>query len=374
MIEAVAGRVLAGLDRLAPRLAVAYKEVPEYAELPTGVLASQVVPTSLTIVEHFLQGIVDGVAADPRRLDEIRAMGRRRFEMGIPLEPMLHVYRICGRVVWDEIVAATLDGEERVLADLGAKWMDYLDEAASIAATSYLAASHESLRSVDARRRALLDALLAAADPAEVAAVSIRFSTALAASYTPVLVDGEHAHTRIDEILAAAPDGTIGGYRGGRVLLLVPAPLTDVNPLYRSAGACLLAWADPAPPGPALLVEVGHAETLLHAARGSGETIGAFGPEDLLLEQLLVGNARVSAALGRRVRDALAGRDHDGLITSTLRSYLSCGSVGDTAKSEVVHPNTVLYRLNRVKALTGLDPRVPADATILVLALRATAA
>lgn len=34
-----------------------------------------------------------------------------------------------------------------------------------------------------------------------------------------------------------------------------------------------------------------------------------------------------------------------------------------------MHPNTVAYRLKRVKELTGLDPRVPRDATMLVLAL-----
>jgi len=35
-----------------------------------------------------------------------------------------------------------------------------------------------------------------------------------------------------------------------------------------------------------------------------------------------------------------------------------------------VHANTVLYRLNRVKALTGFDPRVPTDAVVLLLGLR----
>jgi DNA-binding PucR family transcriptional regulator len=35
----------------------------------------------------------------------------------------------------------------------------------------------------------------------------------------------------------------------------------------------------------------------------------------------------------------------------------------------VVHANTVLYRLKRVRVLTGLDPRVPAEAALLVLGL-----
>jgi DNA-binding PucR family transcriptional regulator len=36
-----------------------------------------------------------------------------------------------------------------------------------------------------------------------------------------------------------------------------------------------------------------------------------------------------------------------------------------------VHPNTVAYRLRRVRELTGLDARVPTDAALLVIALKA---
>jgi sugar diacid utilization regulator len=52
-----------------------------------------------------------------------------------------------------------------------------------------------------------------------------------------------------------------------------------------------------------------------------------------------------------------------------LRTYLETGSVPETARREVVHANTVGYRLNRVRDITGLDPRVPRDGTLLVLGL-----
>jgi hypothetical protein len=369
-VSAVAARVLAGIDELVARMGAAYRgEVPEYASMAPAQMAGEVLPVSRRIVEQFFAAVAGGhepVAEDIRELPE---MGRRRLEMAIPLEPMLHVYRIAGRVVWGAIVDATGPGEEPVLAELGGQWMDFIDRAASVAAAAYLAASHEMLRHVDARRRALLDALLSAGDAAEVAAVSIQFSTALAASYQPVIVDGDGVHGRIDALLAAAPQGTIGGFRGGRVLFLVPAP-ADLTRLCRAAGRALVVWGHGAAPGPGLLAEVGHAEALLAAARSAGHGAGVFGPDDLLLDQLLAGSPRVAELLRRRVADALLGRDHDGLITSTLRAYLACGSVPDAAKRELVHANTVLYRLNRVKALTSLDPRVPSDAVVLVLGLR----
>jgi hypothetical protein len=368
----IARRIIERYDAdIAPRLTTSYKEVPEYAELPAEVIRNEVVPTSRRIITAFFEAMMAGEEPDAAAIDEIPRMGRRRLEMGVPLEPILHVYRVASRVMWDELVAATEPGEEAALAQLGGWWMDYMDQAASIMAASYLAASHEALRSLDERRRALVDALLNAAGPAEVAAVSIRFSTILASAYVPVLIDGPHVPTRIDLVIAASPEGTIGGHRDGRLLVLVPAPLAEAAPLTREAGpGSVLTWGVAAAPGPALLAAVGEAETLLQAARASGLTQGAFGPDDLLVEQLLAGNPRVAASLRRRVRDALAGRDHDGLITSTLRTFLETGSVPETAKREIVHPNTVLYRLKRVRELTGLDPRVPADAALLVLGFR----
>ena len=369
-VIAVGRRVLDALDAVVPLMGEAYREVPEYGALTAEEMEASVLPVSRRIVEGFFNPVVEGRDADPSLLTELPLMARRRLEMGIPLEPMLHVYRIAGRVVWDAVAASTRPGEEGALPELGRRWMDYIDRAATVAAAEYMAASHERLRAVDARRRALVDALLAATDPAEVAAVSIRFATALAPAYVPVVVDGERAATHIDAMLAAAPDGTIGGPRGGRVLLLVPVAFDDVNPLWRASQRALLGWGVPAAPGPELCAEVAHVDALLAAAAARGHTAGAFGPDDLLLDQLLVDNDRVARALRRRVHGALAGRDHDGLLTSTLAAYLESGSVPETARREHVHANTVLYRLNRVKALCGLDPRTPNDAALLVLAFR----
>jgi len=54
---------------------------------------------------------------------------------------------------------------------------------------------------------------------------------------------------------------------------------------------------------------------------------------------------------------------------ATLRTYLETGSIPETARREVVHSNTVGYRLNRVREITGLDPRTPRDSALLVLGL-----
>jgi sugar diacid utilization regulator len=152
------------------------------------------------------------------------------------------------------------------------------------------------------------------------------------------------------------------------VLLLIPAAPPPAAAVRRVAGGGIVVWGRAAAPGAALSAEVRHTEAMLQAALTNGRA-GCFGPDELLLDRLVAGHSRVAEVLQRRVADPLQRHDRGGLLIGTLRTYLSTGSVPITAKDQVVHPNTVSYRLRRVAELTGLDPRVPADAALLVLAL-----
>jgi len=363
-VGALAERVLADLDEVVARMGSSYRqEIPEYAALTDGELAREVLPVSRQLVTTFLSCVVEARQLTPRELEFFAESGRQRLVMGMPLESVLHAYRIAGREAWTAMVAAVPAGQTALLADLGTRWMDIVDRSSSVLAQAYVAASHERLRHVDARRRELVEALLSADDAAEVAAVSLRFSTVLATTYVPVLVHG--STTGIDALLNDYPAGTLGGHRADRVLLLVPQRL---DPPKARPGV-LLCSGRPAACGTALLEEVQHVERLLLTALAEGHQEGVLGPDDLLVEQLLLGNPRVAGALGRRVLDVLTRRDPSGAVIGTLRIYLETGSVPETARREVVHANTVGYRLGRVRDLTGLDPRIPRDSALLVLGL-----
>lgn len=360
---ALAERVLAELDALLERIAASLREeIPEYAELGDGAFTLEIMPVSRHLVETFVACLVEDRQPTPRELAVFSHCGERRLAMGLPLESVLHAFRIGGREAYLATTALLPAEESGMVAQLSIQWMDLVDRSSSALTAGYFAASHEKLRHVDARRRELVEALLSADDASEVASVSLRFSTVLASAYVPVLV---HDAGSIENILRDWPSGTLAGQRGPDVLLLVPHRLESVRP----RPGTLSCWGRSAPAGAKLRDEVHHVEQLLLTALAEGQTEGAYGPDDLLVEQLLLGNPRVSGSLRRGVLEALNGRDPGGSLLATLRTFLDTGSVPETARRELVHPNTVSYRLGRVRDLTGLDPRIPKESALLVLGL-----
>jgi hypothetical protein len=367
---ALAARVLAGADALLERMGATYQEeITQYAELSREELEREVLPVSRSFVCEFFARIRDGTI-DPTPASGLSGAAQRRLEMGMSLDAPLHAFRVASRIVWEEVVAVAVPGEEHLLGVLAATWLDYMDRTSSSFASAYLRASHESLRRTDARRRELLETLVSATDQLDLPALSDRYATPLADSYTPVLLEGDRASVMIDHLLDNAPRDTIGGPRGLRLLLLVPGSPRNVRRLVRPAEPVLAAWSRPAPPGAALLREVSQAEAVLAAARSAGHVRGVFGPDALLAERLLAGNAAVTRTLVDVVLEPLQSIDDAGIFRETLRSYLDTGSVGPVAQELSVHPNTVNYRLRRVHEATGLDPRIPSQAAMLLLALK----
>lgn len=365
----VGEQLLERLDDVLGLLESAYRaEIPEYAALSAEAMQSTVLQISHGVAEAFLCSLRDGGVPRVDQVPGLDRIGTVRVTMGVPLEPMLHAFRVFGRVVWIEMANTTEPGRSEVLADIGARWMDWIDRASSQAATAYLDASNELIRRLDARRGALLDALLDASTPADAVAVATEFQTTLAPAYLPVVVDGDDVAIRIDDLLAVAPPGSIAGTRPSGVWILAPEPPSDLGRLLAVGKARTVVIGEPAGPGPALTAAVRDAQQVLEAATRAGHT-GVFGPGQLVAERLVLSDGPVPRWLDEHVLARLRAGDRSGSIEATLEVYLESGSVPRTAEAVHTHANTVTYRLGRARDLTGLDPRVPADATLLYLAL-----
>jgi DNA-binding PucR family transcriptional regulator len=102
---------------------------------------------------------------------------------------------------------------------------------------------------------------------------------------------------------------------------------------------------------------------------------GRIDPADFALELLLLAAPHHGAAIAHRVveplRTAEAGRSTE--LLSTLDEFLACGlDRRRTAEHLHVHPNTLDYRLKRIRELTDLDLRNPQHVALVVLALKSS--
>ena len=366
-ISACASSVIADLDELVGSVVQAYADqLGSDGEDPLAVSRR-----TRAVLTCLLESTRDGRVLTPEDLSPFVHINQRAAR-GQALDNLLKSYRIAGALVWSAFMRyATAHGAE-IVAALSLQWMGTIDVLTACAARAHLEASQEQLRSLDARRRELVEALISAPS-SDVSEIGLRFSTVLHHVYTPVLVIGSDVVAQIDQILEQCPVGTLGGHRdaGGvrdRILLLVPGEL-DI-PLWEASTPtdCLMVRGVCGPAGPSLLRAVQSVDATARAGLASGQVAGALGPDDLLVPRLLAADAELSLRLRRRL-DGLASKDGGGVLVATLRTYLENGSIPETARIHDVHPNTVAYRLGRVQTLTGLDPRVPAQCVPLVLGL-----
>jgi sugar diacid utilization regulator len=111
----------------------------------------------------------------------------------------------------------------------------------------------------------------------------------------------------------------------------------------------------------------GYAEAA-SALRHAGPQRPAVALEDVgLLEHLTAGADAAAARLVPAGAQRLAA---EGTLAATLRAYADSDlNVARTAERLTVHPNTVHYRLRRVREITGRDPRRFGQLAELLIAL-----
>ncbi|MGH2750575.1 MAG: PucR family transcriptional regulator [Actinomycetota bacterium] len=103
---------------------------------------------------------------------------------------------------------------------------------------------------------------------------------------------------------------------------------------------------------------------------GSRGTPVAF--NDILLDHVLRSNSKSELLL----EDGLIplkeyDANHKAELVATLRAYFDNGfNLTKTAGALCVHPNTVVYRLRRIKEITGRDLHNPDDLLLLCLGLK----
>jgi hypothetical protein len=372
-LPGAAAAILARLD--APLIARAMVDaftdaIPGYKRLPASVIEGQILTVAASNIQLFIDCAGSGRLPQPVELEPFRTSAQARAAEGMPLEDLLHAYRLGGRFVWDAAVAAALGAEQPALPELAGFVMDYLDRVSSAVANSYLEERQHLVSEEERRLRALLRSLTTAG-PVEPALRSVmeRLGLPLRDAYSPFAARLANPGVRAHAELAAAlrGQGLLALTDGDRVTGIAAAALPAAVALD-----AIVVEGEPTPRGElaGALDEVRIAVDV--AARTPGEPARRLTLGDLAPELLLAFSPRLAAIVRRRVTmplESSAGPRSPDLV-GTLRTLFECGlDRRRAARSLHVHPNTLDYRVRRIEELTGLDLAEPRCIALVCLAL-----
>ncbi len=373
--------MLEDLDALADRLTLmVLRAEPSYAEL--GVSAPDALRENLRAnLERGVQllggFIPDGV--DPN--DTSRDTGRKRAREGVPLEAVLHAYRLGGQVIWEGLLSTSRDRfrgrYDRELLDASG-WGWRVIDAGSAALVDAYRLEESRLRSQElSRRHAFLAALLDGRGKDSVVAQEAATVLGLP-TCGPMLCVVAPVENPTDEPLRSprdtlAADGFVSSWH------VRPSDIVGLVALADRSPADALDTLRPAVAGrvgasPVIttLGQVGEAYTLARTAARTLRTPGVAFLDDHLPEALLVGSPELTGRLAQvAFGDLLRLPDHEReTLLTTLGAVIDhSGSPTRAAQQLYCHRNTVIYRLQRIESVTGRSMSNARDRLLFTLGL-----
>ncbi|WP_197319089.1 CdaR family transcriptional regulator [Saccharomonospora sp. NB11] len=371
------------LDALADRLTLmVLRTEPSYAEL--SVSSPDALRENLKAnIERGVQTlggfIPEGV--DPN--DTSRETGRKRAREGVPLEAVLHAYRLGGQVIWEGLLSTSRERfrgrYDRELLDASG-WGWRVIDAGSAALVDAYRLEESRLRSQElSRRHAFLNALLdgRGKDPtvAQEAATVLGLPTC-----GPMLCVVAPVDNPSDEPLRSPRDtlathGLVSSWHVrpsdivGLVALADRTPADVLDALRPSV--CGRVGASPVI---TTLGKVGEAYTLARTAAKTLREPGVAFLDEHLPEALLVGSPELTGrlaqvAFGELLR--LPEHERETLLT-TLSAVIDNGCSPTRAAQQLYcHRNTVIYRLQRIESVTGRSVSNARDRLLFTLGLLA---
>ncbi|WP_371622919.1 helix-turn-helix domain-containing protein [Streptomyces sp. NBC_01116] len=337
-------------------------------------------------VHHSLRHNV-GSLIQPREFRESahrtsRWIGEIRAEQGVPLDAVLHAFRMGGAMVWQDLVDETArrdPDDVRLLVHVAADVWNFVDEHCGIVADAYRQAERRLSWRRENRQRlmvaALLDGTARIADLAEAAAMlglpeQGRYAV-LAVAAAP---RGPGSPARPPLTMPDAPELWHPGPAAEFAILPLSGSPGELNELAAALDvpAGVRAGIGSAVEGLAALGDARRlAETALRACPASGGTVLL---DEHLPDALVVSSPALAGALADRVLgplDRLDPADRD-VIVETLTAWLDADGSAQRAGARLYcHRNTVLNRLRRFEQLTGRCLTRPRDAVEVSLALAA---
>ncbi len=360
-------------------LATIGREVPEYARPLEGAFGVAIRTGVSEALRQFVALIRDpGAGRDPGR-DVYVGLGRAEFREGRTLDSLQSAYRVGARVAWRRVSAAArrakVDPEQ--LGLLAEAIFAYIDELSADSVEGYAQAQREQEGERQRRRRELLALLLRdppAAD-SEIRSAAQAAGWRLARSAAPLAV-AEGNLGRVGRRLSA--DALVATVRGvGCALVPGAAGPTRAAELERATRDVTAALGPTVP-----RAELGEAWAIASAGlraieAGAIEADSLLDAEEHLPELMLFESGGLAERLAVRRLAPLADLTPAGRVRmeeTALAFVQHGGNAAAMARALHLHPQTIRYRLNRLRELFGDELSDPDARFELELALRSQAA
>ena len=349
-------------------MAAIQAEVPEYA----GPLLGEFGRAILTGVEQALRRFLDEGPDGEADFGRIyHTLGRGEHRAGRSLDALQAAYRVGARVAWRRVSRAAAAAGVPVESqhELAEAIFAYIDQLAAESVEGYADAQAAEAGALQRRREELLMLLLAdpVASPAQLEEAASRADwrvprrvamIALAPDAAVRLArrlsgdilyasDANHGYVAVPEPAGLEAELAASARRYGVAIGLGPAvPLTSAAQSWR--------WA-------ALAMRTAAAGQVIHAETHLAELVLEASPD------ILAGLRE--RALAPLMQETASSRAR---LEATLLSWLRHRGAQATVAAELaVHPQTVRYRLGRLRELFGADLENPDKRFALEIALRA---
>lgn len=319
-------------------------------------------------IDLFLATARDARPATSRELREVAQLGILQARTSQSVEPVLAAYRIAARVAWDAILAAWRDHPDanpEALVATANYVFTALDQVAAEVTRTYLHAREQHLLRGTRARTRLVHSLISDTFDSELAIQkqALALNIQLAGSYVALVVKADEGVEGLLPALRIPPKGladqtdphtlaVLWPSEGGRAADPILALLPELRARQRRV------WAGLGGEHPGLR---GISRSYLEAQQAV--ELGRKLRPDALLHQhdelapylVLAQNPLVVERYVEHVLGPLVAADPRGALMETLEAVLARGSVKDAAAALGLHRHTVLYRLEKLRAVVGGD-------------------
>jgi PucR C-terminal helix-turn-helix domain len=355
-------------------------ELPDLVEAVIGAIQSEVEVYRRPLAGEFGERIRDGAEVALGRLlgaagedsrEVYRALGRGEHRAGRTLDALQAAYRVGARVAWTRMseIAAGVGADAAAQRRLAGAMFAYIEEIAAESVEGYTEAQLEQAGELERQRAALAALLISLPAPDEA-------TTARAAATASWRVPATVAAVAVDAAIAAPvrrrlQSDVIATQAGALACLLVPDP-SAVAAAARAAAERIGATLGLGP-SVALADARGSWRLAQLAHELGGGRARAVLAEDRMADLAVLAARDVLPALGERALRPFREETHSSArrLAETLRWWLALrGSQSAVARELGVHPQTVRYRVRRLRELFGAQLEDPDRRFELELALR----